>query len=285
MSGGFVCMSRPLALLVAKDGAFGRFLDMARLRNTHGTRCRHPLECAAQPTDAHMWHHEDAGIGFNTFRAVVAANASAAIVPMPAHFNDPAIIERTPAALDRYWSSRAIFVHGVKDRRLYEMAAARWSLAAPREAEGVQCGLCHPEVSQGGYSWGWARLPCRRPAWDQPQPGRWCTVEPDRHYTCCNWPFLPPRLRDAVLEALSDAPQHVLLGGALRAEVTRRLEARPEPACVRPACEPLDSPPGGVGLHRMLVELARRGDVRYEADGVPLQRRRVVLALARRSTS
>ena len=89
MSGGFVCMSRPLALLVAKDAAFGTFLAVARARNTHGTRCRHPLECAAQPTDAHMWHHEDAGIGFNTFRAIVNANASAAIVPMPAHFNDP----------------------------------------------------------------------------------------------------------------------------------------------------------------------------------------------------
>ena len=89
MSGGFVCMSRPLALIVGKDKAFGTFLDVAKARNTHGTRCHHPLECAAQPTDAHMWHHEDAGIGFNTFRAVVAANASAAVVPMPAHFNDP----------------------------------------------------------------------------------------------------------------------------------------------------------------------------------------------------
>jgi hypothetical protein len=177
-------------------------------------------------------------------------------------------------------------VHGVKDRRLYHVAAARWTLAAPAEAEavheGVQCGRCRPEVSQGGYSWGWARLPCTRPAWDQPQPGRWCTVEPDAHYTCCNWPWLPPRLRDAVLEALRDAPRHALPCGALRAEVARRLQARPEPACVRPACEPLDGPPGGVGLHRMLVELARRGDVQYEADlAVPPQRRRVVLAAAR----
>ena len=67
-----------------------------------------------------------------------------------------------------------------------------------------------------------------------------------------------------------------------KAEVTRRLQARPEPEGVRPACEPLDGPPGGVGLHRMLVELARRGDVQYEADlNVPLQRRRVVLSAAR----
>ena len=174
-------------------------------------------------------------------------------------------------------------MHGVKDRRLYDVATARWSLAAPAEAEGVQCGLCRPEVSQGGYSWSWARLPCARPSWDQPQPGRWCTVEPDAHYTCCNWPWLPPRLRDAVLEALRDAPRQALQGGALKAEATRCLKASNlEPACVRPACEPLDSPPGGVGLHRMLIELARRGDVQYKADlAVPLQRRRVVLAAAR----
>ena len=91
MSGGFVCMSRPLALLMAQDEAFGHFLEVARSRNTHGrratapaplrrprpcrarprprpaaharavsagagTRCRHPMECAGQPWAEHMWH-------------------------------------------------------------------------------------------------------------------------------------------------------------------------------------------------------------------------------------
>jgi hypothetical protein len=36
-----------------------------------------------------MWHHEDAGIGFNVFRAIVSANASASIVPVPGHFDEP----------------------------------------------------------------------------------------------------------------------------------------------------------------------------------------------------
>ena len=82
--------------------------DSCGLLRTLADSCR-----ALPPT---RWHHEDAGIGFNTFRAVVEANASAAVVPMPAHFNDPAVIARTPAALDAYWSSRAVFVHGIKDR-------------------------------------------------------------------------------------------------------------------------------------------------------------------------
>ncbi len=76
MSGGMVCMSRPLALRMAADEHFGRFLALARKRNTHGTPCKRPLLCAQQPPDVHMWHHEDAGIGYNVFRAAVAGNAS-----------------------------------------------------------------------------------------------------------------------------------------------------------------------------------------------------------------
>ena len=55
-----------------------------------------------------MWHHEDAGIGFNVFRAVVSANASASLVPVPGHYNDPGIIERSVPldANDEYWSTR-----------------------------------------------------------------------------------------------------------------------------------------------------------------------------------
>lgn len=76
MSGGMVCMSRPLALRMARDAHFQRFLALARKRNTHGTPCKRPLVCAAQPPAVHMWHHEDAGIGYNVFRAAAAGNAS-----------------------------------------------------------------------------------------------------------------------------------------------------------------------------------------------------------------
>ena len=77
MSGGMVCMSRPLAERMAVDPHFSSFLSTARDRNTHGTPCKRPRICAAQPEATHMWHHEDAGIGYNVFRAVVGQNASA----------------------------------------------------------------------------------------------------------------------------------------------------------------------------------------------------------------
>lgn len=83
MSGGMVCMSRPLALLMSTDAHFEHFLAVARRRNTHGTPCRRPLECATQPADVHMWHHEDAGIGYNVFRAAVAHNFTLNYMAVP----------------------------------------------------------------------------------------------------------------------------------------------------------------------------------------------------------
>ncbi len=61
---------------------------LALARNTHATRCRHPLESAAQPPNAHMSHHEDAGIGFTTFGPIFPPTPTAAVLPMPPHFND-----------------------------------------------------------------------------------------------------------------------------------------------------------------------------------------------------
>ena len=72
-----------------------------------------------------MWHHEDAGMGFNVFRAVVGANMSAHVVPVPGHFNDPGIIERSDSAQDSYWATRSLFVHGVKSGALFETAQRR----------------------------------------------------------------------------------------------------------------------------------------------------------------
>ncbi len=76
-----VCMSRALALLMGRDAHFGRFVTVAKARNDHGTRCKRPQLCASQAASTHMWHHEDAGIGYNVFRAVVAANETAILAP------------------------------------------------------------------------------------------------------------------------------------------------------------------------------------------------------------
>ena len=46
-----------MALQVAADEGFRSFYRVAQQRNTAGTRCRRPLDCASQPAESHMWHH------------------------------------------------------------------------------------------------------------------------------------------------------------------------------------------------------------------------------------
>ena len=209
-----------------------------------------------------MWHHEDAGIGFNVFRAVVRANATAVLVPVPGHYNDPGVIERSASPQDAYWSSRAVFVHGIKARcgccsillqlaaaavarvanaanaaaraaanaaaraaaraattaaatpspmplpspvpppppelkqslalkRLlvphaqaavhFDLARNRWSLQRSMADAELRCGGCSLS-GPDGYHWGWARLPCTRRPFHEPQLGRFCDVVPQQHF-------------------------------------------------------------------------------------------------------
>ena len=162
MSGGMVCMSAALARIMGADPAFGDFLTVAKARNDYGTRCRRPILCAAQPASVHMWHHEDAGIGFNVFRAIVSANATASIVPVPGHYNDPGIIERSPSPQDMYWSSRSLFTHGIKAAFHFETAKARWTLDRSSDHLTLSCDHRCSEHGAGGFGWDWARLECPR---------------------------------------------------------------------------------------------------------------------------
>lgn len=265
MSGGMVCMSAALQRLMARDKAFGDFLTVAKARNDHGERCRRPHLCAAQSASTHMWHHEDAGIGFNVFRAVVSANASASIVPVPGHYNDPGIIERSPSAQDRYWSSRALFVHGIKLREHYETALRRWTLSRASAHLTLGCSRnCSEHGFVGSYGWDWARLPCRRPRWsDVVQPGRFCNVDPNRHYRCCNWPWVLPELRTALLRVLADAPGQRLPVPKLVHQTRRAAAASASetPGCTG-ACASLEVPSGS-HMHAVLEDLHARGDLTY----------------------
>ena len=267
MSGGMVCMSRALQRLVAADKSFGDFLTVAKARNDFGERCKRPTLCAAQPAATHMWHHEDAGIGFNVFRAVVAANASASIVPVPGHFNDPGIIERTPSPQDTYWSSRALFVHGVKARHHYETAVRRWTLDRSSEHLTLSCERNCSMHGVGAFSWEWARLPCPRVSWHEPQPGRFCAVDPSHHYRCCGFPWVVPELRSAILTTLAAAPGQRLgvaaLGRRTAKEVART--AVETPACTG-GCARVEVP-GGAHMHAVLDDLHARGDLRYSGAG------------------
>ena len=157
MSGGMVCMSRRMVRILAADAAFIDFVSAARRRNTGGTACSFPVQCAAQPVATHMWHHEDAGIGFNVFRAVAAANATVSIVPVPGHYNDAGVIERTSSAHDRYWSTRAIFVHGIKETAQFTSALKRWTLQRPTAHLSLRCFPCTAGGTNGhNGDWQWS---------------------------------------------------------------------------------------------------------------------------------
>lgn len=265
MSGGMVCMSAAMQRIVAADRAFGDFLTVAKARNDHGERCRRPQQCASQSAAMHMWHHEDAGIGFNVFRAVVAANASASIVPVPGHYNDPGIIERSPSSQDRYWSSRALFVHGIKQREHYDMALRKWTLTRASSHLTLSCAHnCSEHNGVGSYGWDWARLPCKRPHWSEAaQPGRFCDVVPDRHYRCCNWPWVIPELRTLLLKVLANEPGQRLAVPALvrKASHAAREAAVETPDCTG-ACASIDVPSGS-HMHAVLEDLHARGDLTY----------------------
>jgi len=198
MSGGMVCMSRALAERMATDAHFSHFQRVAQQRNTDGTACSKPRSCAAQPAESHMWHHEDAGIGYNVFRAVVASNATALFVPVPAHYNDPGIIERSVPLddPDRYWSSRAVFVHGIKLPKHFQMAQQRWNLSRSFAEIQLQCYPCD-KLAKGANRhyghWSWARVPCAGEESTPLSTGRFCPVAPADHFTCCHWPWVIPK--------------------------------------------------------------------------------------------
>lgn len=281
MSGGMVCMSRAMAGLLAADAAFNDFVKVAKQRNSAGVPCRVPQTCAAQPNEAHMWHHEDAGMGFNVFRAVIAANATAAIVPIPGHFNDAGIIERTRSAHDAYWSARAVFVHGIKGALQYQAVRAKWKLTRPTPYLGLRCYRCkQPGINMHHGDWQWARLPCPASiagnacATDGaacPEQEQLCPVDPSAHFTCCGWPWIVPELRDLIVEVLRKAPERAGyptkgLVGELRRELRRSgARARDPPGCVRDCLSlPLPSPNSIGGVLR---ELALRGDVVVDEAG------------------
>ena len=152
-------MSSKMISILAGDAAFTDFFATAKERNTAGVPCRSPHVCAAQPPEVHMWHHEDAGIGFNVFRAVVAANATMSLVPVPGHYNDNGIIERTLSAQDQYWSTRSIFVHGIKGPAQFESVVKKWSIKRADAYMGLRCFSCASGGTNGhNGDWQWARL-------------------------------------------------------------------------------------------------------------------------------
>ena len=203
-------MSRRLALQMAQDEHFRNFNAVAHARNTAGTACRKPLKCAAQPSASHMWHHEDAGIGYNVFRAAIAANTSTLVMALPAHYNDPAIIERSEPLNenDEYWSSRSLFVHGIKIPKQFEQAKQRWNLSRADAALDVRCHTADdlPRGVNAHYGrWHWARVPC--PPGQGTAVGDFCPVAPRDHFSFCSFPWvIPPEISAAARARAGKGP-------------------------------------------------------------------------------
>ena len=267
MSGGMVCMSAALQRLMARDKAFGDFLTVAKARNDHGERCRPPAPVRPRNRPART-----CGITRTQASASTSSAPSSAPTPQPRLSPCPGITMTLGSSSARHrhrtavGRPRALFVRSIKLREHYETALRQWTLSRASAHLTLGCSRnCSEHGFVGSYGWDWARLPCRRPRWsDVVQPGRFCNVDPNRHYRCCNWPWVLPELRTALLRVLADAPGQRLPVPKLVHQTRRAAAAsasetpglhggvRKSPRCA-----------SGSHMHAVLEDLHARGDLTY----------------------
>ena len=206
-TGTLTCMSAPLARALADSAEFSEFLMVARARNDRGEPCATADECAggfgdrADGTprhgwDRHMWHHEDAGISYQMWRAATRLGLHAALVHLPERgwiqpwFHKESFATE-PKATET--SARTIVMHKVTAENYAEVAAA-WRVGARAPPLKVDC-------SQQCRQWGWqyARKLCVDPPpldADAAGPGGWrgfearangslCKFDPSEFWRCC----------------------------------------------------------------------------------------------------
>ena len=187
-TGQLTCMSRSLALELATSKPFEQFLRVAMSRNDYGSKCATANECAAHPPGLHMWHHEDAGISYNAWKAAVAKNLTVSVVHMPEKgwiwpwFN--------PKIADAELSSRAILMHKVTPALLQQVLST-WKV--DQRAPSDVFADCSQSCSQWG--WQWARSQCEgTPPLSGTEGLPWrgfggntslCKFDPSVHYRCC----------------------------------------------------------------------------------------------------
>ena len=68
-TGQLTCMSRELAQKLAASPEFDTFYRVSMARNDYGQKCITAQECSTHAPGLHMWHHEDAGISYNAWKA------------------------------------------------------------------------------------------------------------------------------------------------------------------------------------------------------------------------
>jgi hypothetical protein len=174
--GNLVCMGQVLARQLAGDRDFDGFVKKAHERNDNGIKCKNPLECARQPFDIHMWHHEDAGISYNLFRALVRGGVK-----------DVKVVKIQPWIHIQHWLRDnitepipLIVIHNLKYLNVLKGVIDTWRTDIGPwefERERVYCKPC-----SAMWNWNWARS-CTSGEGDS------CdslyTFDPNSMYTCC----------------------------------------------------------------------------------------------------
>jgi hypothetical protein len=186
-TGTLTCMSAALARALAQERDFDTFLRVSKARNDFGTPCRSAKECASHSHGMHMWHHEDAGISYNLWRAVIHRGLNLSIVHLPEKgwiwpwFNSKI---QDPAA-----SAKAIVMHKVTPST-FKQVVRQWNVSEPAPPIEVDC-------SQTCTQWGWkyARYPCEPPSqfpagatwrgFHSTWNGTFCRIQPAQRFDCC----------------------------------------------------------------------------------------------------
>jgi len=180
MSGAFYCMSRAARTMLSNDKEFNSFVGDASRRNLITPKCSSASKCASVTFERRAWHHEDAGIAFNLFRAAARSQTKLRVVRVPGHYNDPFSIETDESMQSVRWSSNAVFVHGIKSRKLYNKAVERWKISRPSRLGSFEC-LCPDEFR---YNWTTARLPCSE------HDSSLCRFDPRNLFDFCGWEWV-----------------------------------------------------------------------------------------------
>lgn len=188
-TGQLTCMSQGLAIKLAESTAFHDFYRVSMARNDFGSRCVTAQECATHSPGLHMWHHEDAGISYNAWKAALQHDLHVTMVHMP---------EKgwiwpwfSPKIESPELSARAILMHKVTPPLLQEVLRT-WKVQerAPSDVYAD----CSQKCSQWG--WQWARHQCGPPPALPPSAGSWrgfglpwngslCKIDPSERYRCC----------------------------------------------------------------------------------------------------
>ncbi|KAG8463998.1 hypothetical protein KFE25_000166 [Diacronema lutheri] len=209
--GNLVCMGQVLARQIAGDRHFHGFVAKAHERNDQGIKCKSPLECARQPFNIHMWHHEDAGISYNLFRSIVRGGLkNVRVVKIQQwvhiqHWLRDNVTEPIPL----------VVIHNLKGLKQLQSVISSWRTDLgpwPFESERAACKPCSQL-----WHWKWARS-CASGEGDACDS--FVEFDPNDVYECCVKSYPPD-----VMERMS-AEEALRAMAERAARVKREAEAR-----------------------------------------------------------